>query len=630
MIAIEGVFSKKNLEQAFFHFDSKNHSEKKANENPYREMWELNGERIFEEAFQCTYKPDLIKEYEIIKSNGKRRTVANFSDMDKLITRLLAQKLNEFYNNLFCENSFAYQPDKGIQKAIEKVKEYVESGNEYVVEIDLRNYFDTIPLDRLIELISEQNRDKRVLSLIKGYLFCTVSNAEKVYEKQEGLIQGSSMSPVLSNLYLHGLDLLLEQNQYNFIRFADNIYVYTSNKEKAMHIYQDIERYIIDDINLQINESKSGVYDAFSRRVLGYDLQKRGKNVIVRRHRYQKSDNYSRWHASSVQIVNKEYHIIQSGILNKKDYSLLFENTDEKHHIPVEATEQLDLYNEVVITSGVINTLSRENVRLAFYEKYGNLLGYFVPESYVQDTNTLLIQCENYCSQNRIMMARKFEIAYVHNMRANVRYYSKHKKELLKECIDFLTESIKRINESSTVEQMMLEEARCRQKYYQTFRYFITREGYEFERRTKRPPMDRINALISFGNTLLYNRIQQFIWRTSLDSRIGVVHAANRRHYSLNLDFADIFKPIIVDRVIFTLINKGMLDDDSFVTNLDGSVYLSGSGKKLFIEAFQTKMYSKLKKDGKQFTYNQIVEREIRNYQSYVREKKKYQPYKYY
>lgn len=630
MIAIEGVFSKKNLEQTFAHFDSKNHSENKASGNPYREIWELNGEHIVAEAFQCSYKPDLIKEYEIINANGKRRTVANFSDTDKLITRLLAQKLNEFYNKSFCKYSFAYQPNKGIQKAIEKVKEYVDAGNEYVVEIDLRNYFDSIPLDRLLGFISEQNKDKRVLSLIKGYLFCTVSDGEKVYEKQEGLIQGSSMSPVLSNLYLHRLDLFLEQNQYNFIRFADNIYIYTSNKEHAMHIYQDIERHIIEEFALQINKSKSGVYDVYSRRVLGYDLQKRGKNVIVRRHRYQKTDAYARWHTSSVQIVNKEYHIVQSGILNKKDYSLLFENTDEKHHIPVEATEQLDLYNEVVITSNVINTLSRENVRLAFYDKYGNLLGYYVPERFVQDTNTLLIQCENYCSKNRILMARKCEIASVHNMRANVRYYCKHKKGFLKECIDFLTDGIKRINESATVEQMMLEEARCRQKYYQAFRYFITKEGYEFERRTKRPPMDRINALISFGNTLLYNRIQQFIWRTALDSRIGVVHAANRRHYSLNLDFADIFKPIIVDRVIFTLINKGMIDEDCFVTNLDSSVYLSGRGKKLFIEAFQTKMYSKLKQDGKQFTYNQIIEREIWNYQAYVREEKKYQPYKYY
>ena len=119
-------------------------------------------------------------------------------------------------------------------------------------------------------------------------------------------------------------------------------------------------------------------------------------------------------------------------------------------------------------------------------------------------------------------------------------------------------------------------------------------------------------------------------WRTSLDSRIGVVHAANRRHYSLNLDFADIFKPIIVDRVIFTLINKGMIDGDCFVTNHDGSVYLSGRGKKLFIESFQTKMYSKLKLDGKQFTYNQIIEREVMNYQAYIQEGKRYHPYKYY
>ena len=186
------------------------------------------------------------------------------------------------------------------------------------------------------------------------------------------------------------------------------------------------------------------------------------------------------------------------------------------------------------------------------------------------------------------------------------------------------------MNESTTIEQMMLEEARCRQKYYQAFQYFISKEGYEFEHRSKRPPMDKINAMISFGNTLLYNRVKQFIWKTNLDSRIGVVHAANRRHYSLNLDFADVFKPIIVDRVIFTLINKGMIDEDCFVKNKDHSVYLSENGKKLFIEAFQNKLYSKVTQGGKSLTYNQIIENEIWNYQTYIREGKKYQPYKYY
>lgn len=345
----------------------------------------------------------------------------------------------------------------------------------------------------------------------------------------------------------------------------------------------------------------------------------------------KKNDTYGKWHESCVQYINKEYHIVQKGTLNKKDYSLLFENTEEKHHIPVEATEQLDLYNEVVISSNVLNTISKENVRLALYDKYGNLLGYFVPETYVQDTKTLLKQCEEYNNpKSRALMARKFEIAAVHNMRANVRYYCKQKKGKLNEIIEYMTGEIRALNECTTLEQMLLVEARCRQQYYQTFRYFITKDGYEYERRTKRPPMDKINALISFGNTLLYNRIQQFIWKTSLDSRIGVVHAANRRHYSLNLDFADLFKPIIVDRVIFTLINKGMLDEDCFVTNMDSSVYLSEKGKKLFIEYYDNKMYSKLKSGEKSLTYNQLIEKEIWNYQAYIREGKKYQPYKYY
>ncbi|MDD6627522.1 MAG: CRISPR-associated endonuclease Cas1 [Lachnospiraceae bacterium] len=198
------------------------------------------------------------------------------------------------------------------------------------------------------------------------------------------------------------------------------------------------------------------------------------------------------------------------------------------------------------------------------------------------------------------------------------------------ETIEYMTEEIRILNKCNSVDQMLLEEARCRQQYNQMFRYFITKEGYEFVRRTKRPPMDKINALISFGNTLLYNRIQQFVWKTSLDSRIGVVHAANRRHYSLNLDFADLFKPIIVDRVIFTLVNKGIINDGCFVTNSDQSVYLSEQGKKVFIEHFQDKMYSKIKFGEKSYTYNQLIEKEIWKYQSYIRDGEKYQPYKYY
>lgn len=120
-----------------------------------------------------------------------------------------------------------------------------------------------------------------------------------------------------------------------------------------------------------------------------------------------------------------------------------------------------------------------------------------------------------------------------------------------------MTLAIGEINECRDVDGLMLIEARCRQQYYQSFNTILNSTDFQFTKRSRRPPKDPINALISFGNTILYNRFQQIIWKTALDSRIGVLHAANRRHYSLNLDFADVFKPIIVDKLVFSLINKG-------------------------------------------------------------------------
>jgi len=128
----------------------------------------------------------------------------------------------------------------------------------------------------------------------------------------------------------------------------------------------------------------------------------------------------------------------------------------------------------------------------------------------------------------------------------------------------------------------------------------------------------------------LYNRVQQIIWKTSLDSRIGILHAANKRHYSLNLDFADLFKPVIVDRLIFSLINKGQLQKNMFVNHTEDSVYLSEEGKKLFIQAFDEKLKTRLTVKKKSYTYYQLMESEIYAYLNHLLNEKDYKPYKYY
>lgn len=339
---------------------------------------------------------------------------------------------------------------------------------------------------------------------------------------------------------------------------------------------------------------------------------------------------YRDWHPSVVEKIDGEYHIVKDGILSKRDYTLLFNSGDEKHHIPVQTTDQLNCYNEVTITGAVFCTLTQENIRLGIYDGVGNLLGYYTPEGYQKDTETILAQCLEYSNtEKRPSMGKLLEISAIHNIRANVRYYIKQGRPL-EETEQLLTDGMSNVKKSSNMDEILLHEARCRQAYYRAFNTILENEDFYFEKRSKMPPKDAVNALISFGNTILYNKIQQMIWKTSLDSRIGVLHAANRRHYSLNLDFADLFKPLIVDRVIFKLVNLRQLTKEDFIKRNDGSVYLTSEGKKLFIRSIEEKMTDRIMLNGEYYTYRQLMEQEIRSYQRYLLDSAKYRPYKYY
>lgn len=632
MITFESVWSKKNQRQALEKIEDKRGGDKTDSNSAdeFRQFWETNSDRIREEIVSMTYQPDLVVEYEIINGKGKKRMVSTYTSTDRFITRLLTQKLMLFYNPLFLNSSHAFQNNKGINTAVEEARDYIEFGCTHVVEIDLKNFFDEISLERMMDILKKDINDKVVLYLLEKYLYCSISNDGKIRTKEKGLVQGSSMSPVLSNLYLLEFDRFLEENGCKWVRFADDIRVYVETEQQGEAIFPLICCKLKDELLLKINEQKSGIYDSTARRFLGYDFQMRGKKVILRKHMYQRKNHFRDWHPCAVEKVNKEYHLIRNGVLNKKDFALLFENEEEKHHIPVEATEQINIYNEIVITSSVINTITNENIRIGFFNRVGELLGYYVPHGYTQDSKATLAQCAEYSDlAKRLLMAKRMEIAAIHNIRANLRYYHKHGKNV-DGVIDFLNEQIDEFNKCKTIEELLLIEARCRQEYYRTFNEILNNRDFRFEKRSKRPPLDAINALISFGNTVLYNKIQHMIWKTSLDPRIGIFHAANRRYCSLNLDFADLFKAITVDRVIFTIINKGIIRKDNFVMHGEGAVYLDDNGKRLFIQEFEDKMSSKITINNKNITYSQLIENEIHAYQKHILTESKYKPYKYY
>lgn len=549
--------------------------------------------------------------------------------LDRFITKLIEQKLTRYMDPAIAENSYAYRKGKGIQEAVMAAKTYIEAGNRFLVAIDIRDFFDSIPLEEMMKQLEEVIQDRRVCSLIRKYLYCNVDSDGQIIEKKQGLVQGNSISPVLSNWYLRALDTYLESKEYNWLRYADNIYLYAESREKAIHIYNEVCKYIREHYSLKVNEKKSGVFDAYTKRILGYEFVKKSKKVEVRKYCYKREATYRNWRDCVVEKVNHEYHIITDGIINKKDYALLFENEDEKHHIPVEVVDQINFYNDITIGSGVFKTLNEKNIKATFFDKYGNLVGCYLPEKRKGDTRILLKQCEMYSGKERLNVAKQMQIASIHNMRANIRYYNKKKN--LEDCLVQLSGMIKEVNEGKTINSLMLTEARARQVYYEAFNTILNNDDFLFTVRSKRPPKDEINAMISFGNTLLYNQFLQYIWKTPLDPRIGMVHATNRRSHSLNLDFADIFKPIIVDRVIFTLINCHQIKvKEHFQQTEDGGVYLSKIGKHLFIEEFNRKLSTGVVIKGESITYKRLMQREVQSYLKLLTTGEKYKPYRYY
>ena len=633
MFTLDEVLSKSNQKEALEFLTIKGNS--RGAEGMFmsdlEEYWNLNGQVILKELQDETYEPGLAKSTERINKKGKRRLIYNLPAIDRFISRMLSQKLRQHLEPEFMKNSFAYQENKGVVDAVGLAQSYISEGKKYVVEIDLKDYFEQIPHDKMIALLGQKISDKRVVNLIYKYLCCTVMINGNVTTRERGLLQGNSMSPVLSNLYLDAFDRKLQEKELSWLRFADNIYVYCTNKDEGVDLFNALSNMLENEFKLQINTTKSGVYDAMERWVLGYEFVKVSGKIVAQKHLYTKKNQYGNWHQSALEHIGREYHIVQGGVLNKNDYSLLFENDEEKHELPVKGIEHITLYSDVVITPTARKLISENGIRLCFVDKYGNLIGSYVPSRSTQSAMVLLKQAQFYVSEKRFKMALAFEKSNLHNMRAVLRYYNKKKKGILSEQITQITQCIDELTNKSSVNDMLLVEARAKQLYYQSFNSIIRQKGFTFRKRTKRPPQDEINALISFGNTLLYNYILQCIYKTSLDPRIGVVHATTHRNASLNLDFADVFKPVIVDRTIFAMINRMEIQKEKhFEPRENGAIFLNEEGKRLFIENFEQKLDDKVSDGKKQISYRQLIYSEVLNFQQYIEKDIAYKPYKYY
>ncbi|AQS58407.1 type I-B CRISPR-associated endonuclease Cas1b [Desulforamulus ferrireducens] len=326
--------------------------------------------------------------------------------------------------------------------------------------------------------------------------------------------------------------------------------------------------------------------------------------------------------------MKKTIYIFSDGELHRKDNTLFFETESGRRFIPVEDTGEIMVFGEVQFNKKFLEFLSQKEIILHYFSHYGYYMGTFYPREHLNSGYMILRQCEHYLDElRRLTIAREFVRGAGKNIRQVLKYYHSRGKEL-GQPLETAEKLIATIDDHDSITALMAVEGNIRDHYYHAFDIIINDKDFTFQERSRRPPKNYLNTLISFGNSLMYSICLSEIYKTHLDPRIGYLHATNFRRFTLNLDISEIFKPIIIDRLIFSLIGKKMITKNDFDRDTEG-ISLKEKAKKCFVEELDNKLKTTInhREIGRSVSYRRLIRLELYKLEKHLMGEKPYTPF---
>ena len=321
-------------------------------------------------------------------------------------------------------------------------------------------------------------------------------------------------------------------------------------------------------------------------------------------------------------------YIFSKGDLSQKDFSIKFKNDTGNVYLPIKNVKELYCFNEVTLSSKLLELFSKSGVILHFYGYYENYIGTFYPNDHYLSGKLTIAQAQAY-TDKRMDIARVIVLGISKNIHSTMYHYYRHDKKELKSFLDWLKSDCPvHISNTRDIKQLLSVEGQIWAMFYQNIR-FVVPDAFIITKRVRRPPDNPMNALISFGNSLLYTKTITQIYRTHLNQTISFLHEPSEKRFSLSLDLSEVFKPIIVFKTIFECINNRRIQTDKHFDKSLNYAMLNEDGKRIFIEAFENRLNLTFQHSGlkRKISYKQAIRLDAYKLIKFIMEGKPFIPF---
>ena len=318
-------------------------------------------------------------------------------------------------------------------------------------------------------------------------------------------------------------------------------------------------------------------------------------------------------------MSKKNYYILSEGILKRKENTIYFVNEKGKKQIPINKVYSIYAYGQITFSSQVMSLLSKNGVPIHFFNYYGFYSGSYYPRETLLSGDLLVKQADYYLNiQKRLELAKLFVEGAANNILKVLAYYKIENN---------IKETLSELNSTNKITEIMNIEGRIRSEYYSKFDEILP-DDFKMEGRSRQPPKNMINSLISFGNSMMYSTVLTELYNTQLNPTISYLHEPSERRFTLSLDLSEIFKPIFVDRLIFYMVNKRMLSKKDFNEDLNCCL-LNDKGRNKFIKEYNKRLEKtiKHKKLKKNVSYQRLIRLEAYKLKKHILGIEKYDPF---